>query len=244
MLLQEAPALDAAAQPVAPTGVGGDADARIAALQQELRTKDEYLQTSHEELQSTNEELATVNSELQAKVLDLSRANNDMNNLLTGKSYMMRIQPYCTLESVIEGAVQDLNGRTIAWNPGAARMYGWSEAETLMPYSTQRLTRTGATLPVQITATALINEAGQVHAIATTERLQAATKNVENCQPTADTVCRFNSSSVLPLSAFYSTQPLAERPISAMAAWLGLGKSTTNSSVVYSPTPSAPEPLQ
>ena len=31
-----------------------------------------------------NEELATVNAELQAKVLDLSRTNNDMNNLLAG----------------------------------------------------------------------------------------------------------------------------------------------------------------
>jgi len=31
-----------------------------------------------------NEELATVNAELQSKVLDLSRANNDMNNLLAG----------------------------------------------------------------------------------------------------------------------------------------------------------------
>jgi two-component system, chemotaxis family, CheB/CheR fusion protein len=31
-----------------------------------------------------NEELATVNAELQTKVADLSRANNDMNNLLAG----------------------------------------------------------------------------------------------------------------------------------------------------------------
>ena len=347
VLLQEVPVPDAAAQPVAPAGVNGDAEARIAALQHELRTKDEYLQTSHEELetsneelkssneemqsvneelqstneeletskeelQSVNEELATVNSELQTKVMDLSRANNDMNNLLAGtgigtvfvnhdlrilrftpavtqiinliqtdvgrpvahivanlvgydrlaadaqavldtlvskevevqtvagKSYLMRIQPYRTLENVIEGAVlsflditdmvrsretlheanellrlavvvrdardaitvQDLDGRTIAWNPGATRMYGWSEAEallmkvqdrippalrenaleklqqlgrgdTLVPYATQRLTQTGAALPVQITATALINEAGEVYAIATTERLQA-----------------------------------------------------------------------
>ena len=94
-------------------------DARIAALSQELRAKEEYLQaaneeleaaneelkstneelqstneelqstneeleTSKEELQSVNEELATVNAELQIKVLDLSRANNDMNNLLAG----------------------------------------------------------------------------------------------------------------------------------------------------------------
>ena len=42
------------------------------------------LETSMEELQSINEELATVNTELQTMVLDLSRANNDMNNLLAG----------------------------------------------------------------------------------------------------------------------------------------------------------------
>jgi two-component system, chemotaxis family, CheB/CheR fusion protein len=92
---------------------------RIAELEQELRTKEEYLQTaleemetsneelkstneemqsvneelqstneeletSKEELQSVNEELSTVNAELQDRVADLSRANNDMNNLLAG----------------------------------------------------------------------------------------------------------------------------------------------------------------
>jgi two-component system, chemotaxis family, CheB/CheR fusion protein len=103
-----------------------DADARIAALHQELRAKEEHLQTtmeeletaneelkssneemqsvneemqsvneelqstneeletSKEELESVNEELATVNAELQTKVADLTRANNDMNNLLAG----------------------------------------------------------------------------------------------------------------------------------------------------------------
>ena len=87
-------------------------DMRVAALQQELQVKEEYLQTtneelkstneemqsvneelqstneeletSKEELQSTNEELTTVNAELQNKVADLTRANNDMNNLLAG----------------------------------------------------------------------------------------------------------------------------------------------------------------
>jgi two-component system CheB/CheR fusion protein len=96
-----------------------EADARIAALQQELRAKEEYLQTTHEELetaneelksaneemqsvneelqstneeletskeelQSVNEELSTVNAELQTKVAGLSQANNDLNNLLAG----------------------------------------------------------------------------------------------------------------------------------------------------------------
>ncbi len=95
--------------------------------------------------------------------------------------------------------VQDLEGRILAWNPAAVRMYGWSEAqalamnvrerippalreealktveqlsraEILVPYLTQRLTKPGATLAVSITSSALMNDSGQVYAIATTER--------------------------------------------------------------------------
>jgi two-component system CheB/CheR fusion protein len=57
-------------------------------------------------LQSVNEELATVNAEMQTKVEDLSRANNDMNNLLAGtgigtifvdrKLHIMRFTPSIT----------------------------------------------------------------------------------------------------------------------------------------------------
>ena len=113
------PAAEAGPAGEAAIGPSTDADARIAALQEELRAKEEYLQTaneelettneelkssneemqsvneelqstneeletSKEELQSVNEELSTVNTELQTKVADLSRANNDMNNLLAG----------------------------------------------------------------------------------------------------------------------------------------------------------------
>jgi two-component system CheB/CheR fusion protein len=154
-----------------------------------------------------------------------------------GRWYTLRIQPYRTLDNVIEGAVisfvditevvstrqalksandlmrlavvvrdahdaitvQDLTGRTLAWNPGAVRLYGWTEAqalqlnvreripeakragaletltklsraEVLEPYMTQRLTSTGAVLDVSIISTALIDEDDKMYAIATTER--------------------------------------------------------------------------
>ena len=56
----------------------------LQSVNEEMQSTNEELETSKEELQSVNEELATVNAELQNKVADLSRANNDMNNLLAG----------------------------------------------------------------------------------------------------------------------------------------------------------------
>ncbi|MDD5037208.1 MAG: chemotaxis protein CheB [Methylococcaceae bacterium] len=331
-----------------PTPIDGEhaatIDARITALQQELRAKDEYLQssveeletsneelksaneemqsvneelqstneeleTSKEELQSVNEELATVNNELQSKMADLARANNDMSNLLAstdigtifvdhqlliqrytpavtqiinliltdvgrpvghivsnlvgydslvedvktvldrlvskeievqtqaGAWFLLRIRPYRTVENVIEGAVitfvdiselkraqaiarenqaqrhlaavvrdsrdgilmLDLSGCILAWNPAAERLYGWSEdealtkniaemipeglraeaneamrrlsrTELLSPYATQRIAKDGSLVPIWLSATALVNEVGEVYAIATTER--------------------------------------------------------------------------
>jgi two-component system CheB/CheR fusion protein len=102
--------------------------------------------------------------------------------------------------------VQDLTGRTLAWNPAAASLYGWSEAEALAmnvhdripkrlrknalatlqrlgkaeilkPYRTQRLAKTGRIVEVSIISTALVNEAGQMYAIATTERVVASDKS-------------------------------------------------------------------
>ncbi|MBM9518457.1 PAS domain-containing protein [Desulforhopalus vacuolatus] len=157
-----------------------------------------------------------------------------------GSWYSMRIQPYRTLDNVIEGAVvtflditemkktrdalqktnemlrlamvvrdahdaitvQDLQGRILAWNPGAVRMYGWSEAEALLmnardripkrlqkealdevyqlsqahilePHLTRRIAKDGSVVEVSIISTALIDEAGQMYAIATTERATA-----------------------------------------------------------------------
>ena len=103
--------------------------------------------------------------------------------------------------------VQDLQGRILAWNPGAERIYGWSEAEAMQmtihdmtpeglraealdvvkrlvkadvlePYHMQRCTKDGRIVEVWLTATALVNEAGQVYAIATTERERGLEKEV------------------------------------------------------------------
>lgn len=281
----------------------------LQSLNEEMQSTNEELETSKEELQSINEELSTVNAELQIKVAGLSRANNDMNNLLAGSGiatifvddqlcilrftpaatriinliqsdvgrpvghivsnlmgyynltadaqavldslipkelevqaqsggwYLMRIQPYRTLDNVIEGVVitffdiseikqvqaalrdteilnrlavvvrdaydaitvQDLKGRILAWNPAANRMYGWTEAEALAlnirdlipegqlesalavvqqlvqdqmiaPYRTQRITKDGRIIDIWLTATALVDGAGNIYAIATTER--------------------------------------------------------------------------
>ena len=99
--------------------------------------------------------------------------------------------------------VQDLDGRIIAWNPGAVRLYGWTElqalgmnvrdripaglhkqaleqvvqlsqAETLEPYQTQRVAKDGSIKEVSMTSTALVNASGLIYAISTTERAKPA----------------------------------------------------------------------
>jgi two-component system CheB/CheR fusion protein len=131
------------------TSAGMDADARIAALQQELLAKEEYLQTSNEELkssneemqsvneelqstneeletskeelQSLNEELTTINVELETKVTDLSRANNDMNNLLAGTGigtvfvdHGLRILRFSPAVTNIINLIQSDTGRPVS----------------------------------------------------------------------------------------------------------------------------------
>jgi two-component system CheB/CheR fusion protein len=104
--------------------------------------------------------------------------------------------------------MQDLEGRIMAWNPAATRMYGWSEAEALAmnicdlipvelredaltkiqqlsqqeilePYGTQRITKDGTVMDVRVTATALVNGSGKIYAIATTERTAQGSADAE-----------------------------------------------------------------
>jgi len=95
--------------------------------------------------------------------------------------------------------VQDLKGRILAWNHGATRVYGWTEAEALAmnvseliasddkqselervlalsqssklePYRTWRKSKENGPREVMMTATALLDKDGETYAIATTER--------------------------------------------------------------------------
>ena len=169
-----------------------DVDARIAALKQELRAKEEYLQTtneeletsneelkssneemqsvneelqstneeletSKEELQSVNEELATVNAELQQKVVDLSRANNDMNNLLAGSGigtifvdYQLHIQRFTpAVTQVINLILTDVGrpvGHIVSNLAGYDRLVEDVKAvlDTLVPKEVEVQTKAGA----------------------------------------------------------------------------------------------------
>jgi two-component system CheB/CheR fusion protein len=54
----------------------------LQAMNEEMRSAAEELETSKEELQSVNEELTTVNHELKQKIEEVSRVNNDLQNLM------------------------------------------------------------------------------------------------------------------------------------------------------------------
>jgi two-component system CheB/CheR fusion protein len=95
--------------------------------------------------------------------------------------------------------VQDLNGRILAWNPRAQQLYGYTEAEalamsimdiipkdrhqeakdfvqrlrrgeTVAPFETQRICKEGGVLDVWLTASLLVDDAGNPKGVATTER--------------------------------------------------------------------------
>jgi two-component system CheB/CheR fusion protein len=98
--------------------------------------------------------------------------------------------------------VLDLQGRTLAWNAGAQRIYGWTEPEALstnlrerLPdpirteelstvrrlsvgadlclHETERLARVGSVVRIWLPASALLDGVGRIYAIATTERERA-----------------------------------------------------------------------
>jgi two-component system, chemotaxis family, CheB/CheR fusion protein len=97
------------------------ANEELQSINEEFQSTNEELETSKEELQSVNEELATVNNELQTKVADLTRANNDMNNLLAGTGiatvfvdHQLRILRFTPSATKIINLIQTDIGRPVS----------------------------------------------------------------------------------------------------------------------------------
>jgi PAS domain S-box-containing protein len=138
-----------------------------------------------------------VNAELQQKTEELARANSDLRRLAT-----------VVQDSNDAVTVQDLEGRILAWNRGAERMYGYSKdealqmnVEALVPeegraqargfletiargeevasLEVSRLTKDGRTLEVWLTTTKLVDDQGRAVAVATTERDVTERKRAE-----------------------------------------------------------------
>ena len=138
-------------------------NAAMQAINEKLQSANEELDSSQEELQSLNEEMATVNTELQTKVGDLTRANNDMNNLLAGTGIatlfldaelrVMRFTP--SIGAIINLIPGDL-GRPVAHL--VCNLAGYDQLvadaqsvlDTLEPKHVDVMTRTGAWYAMQI----------------------------------------------------------------------------------------------
>ncbi|MBF0529923.1 MAG: PAS domain-containing protein [Deltaproteobacteria bacterium] len=135
----------------------------LQSVNEELQSTNEELETSKEELQSINEELNTVNAELQQKVTDLSRANNDMNNLLAGTGigtifvdYQLRILRFTpAVTQMINLILTDVGrpvGHIVSNLVGYDRMVEDVQAvlDTLVPRELEVQTRAGAWFVIRI----------------------------------------------------------------------------------------------
>ena len=115
VILEDAPAADQKRPEKASavdSGEGADApdtnvDARIAALKQELRTKEEYLQSANEELETANEELKSSNEELQSTNEELQSTNEELE---TSKEELQSVnEELATVNAELQQKVADLS---------------------------------------------------------------------------------------------------------------------------------------
>lgn len=129
------------------------ANEMIQTVNEELQSANEELETSKEELQSINEELIAVNKRLQNNVEELSRANNDINNMLSsadiGTIFLDKnlcIKRYTPAITRIINLIESDIGRSI--RQISTKINGENLVEntenvlaTLLPYEREVLTR-------------------------------------------------------------------------------------------------------
>lgn len=93
----------------------------LSSVKEHLQSTIEELETSNEELQSVNEELMTVNAEAQERIERLTRATNDMRNLLNSTK--------------IAVVFLDLDLRLKSFTPPAVRIFKFIESDIGRPIS-------------------------------------------------------------------------------------------------------------
>ena len=96
-------------EPVPESAGQGDAqhDERVAALEQELRSKDEYLQTTLEEMETTNEELKSTNEEMQSVNEELQSTNEELE---TSKEELQSVnEELSTVNAELQDKVAELS---------------------------------------------------------------------------------------------------------------------------------------
>jgi two-component system CheB/CheR fusion protein len=104
---------EAEAEAASERGANWDAEARIAALQQELQAKEEYLQTAVEELETSNEELKSSNEELKSSNEEMQSVNEEMQSvneeLETSKEELQSVnEELATVNAELQTKVADL----------------------------------------------------------------------------------------------------------------------------------------
>lgn len=98
---------------------------------EELQSTVEELETTNEELQSTNEELETMNEELQSMNDELNTSNEELRVRTLEVSELNEFME-AVLASLRAGvAVVDPSLGVLAWNAGAAELWGVREDEAL-----------------------------------------------------------------------------------------------------------------
>src|SRR5437016_4457404 len=89
------------------SGAHSDIDARIAALERDLRAKDEYLQSTLEEMETSNEELKSTNEEMQSVNEELQSTNEELE---TSKEELQSVnEELATVNAELQNKVVDLS---------------------------------------------------------------------------------------------------------------------------------------